>query len=157
MSFGVPVVSTDCGHAPREIVTHGEDGLLVPAEGTVEDALADALCRFRARLQGRQDRAFDAPCHVDPYGDFHIVIPLTTAAEHHPGTAARWDLRLSAYGGPELRLGMLTGDLADRGDITAFPAAHRSTPEGRFTVQLCLTPDHDLALTTRDAVLSPRS
>ncbi|MEU6509017.1 glycosyltransferase [Streptomyces sp. NPDC046942] len=113
--------------------------------------------RFRARLQGHQDRAFDAPCHVDPYGDFHIVIPLTTAAEHHPGTAARWDLRLSAYGGPELRLGMLTGDLADRRDITTFPAAHRSTPEGRLTVQLCLTPDHDLALTTREAVLSPRS
>ncbi|MFI2205484.1 glycosyltransferase [Streptomyces sp. NPDC020192] len=113
--------------------------------------------RFRARLQGHQDRAFDAPCYVDPYGDFDVGIPLATAAEHHPGGEALWDLRLSAYGGPELRLGMLTGDIADRRDVHTFPAAHWSDSEGRLTLRTYLTPDHDLALSTTDAVLSPRS
>ncbi|KOV60564.1 glycosyltransferase [Streptomyces sp. MMG1121] len=109
--------------------------------------------RFRARLQGHRAWAFDAYCYVDPYGDFDIGIPLATVAEHHPGKEARWDLRLSAYGGPELRLGMLTGDIADRRDINTFPVAHCSRPDGRVTLQPYLTPDHDLALRTTDAVL----
>ncbi|MEI5102533.1 glycosyltransferase family 4 protein [Streptomyces sp. PmtG] len=49
MRLGVPVVSTDCDFGPREIITHGQDGLLVPAGGSDEDVekgLADALCRL---------------------------------------------------------------------------------------------------------------
>ncbi|EPH41257.1 glycosyltransferase family 4 protein [Streptomyces aurantiacus] len=46
MRLGVPVVATDCDYGPREIITHGVDGLLVPAHGTVEDHLADGLCRL---------------------------------------------------------------------------------------------------------------
>ncbi|MGA4839994.1 glycosyltransferase family 4 protein [Streptomyces sp. G45] len=42
MHCGVPVVATDCPHGPAEIITHGEDGLLVPLAGEV-DAYADAL------------------------------------------------------------------------------------------------------------------
>ncbi|OMI39369.1 putative glycosyltransferase [Streptomyces sparsogenes DSM 40356] len=41
MHCGVPVVATDCPHGPGEIITDGEDGLLVPVGDT--DAIASAL------------------------------------------------------------------------------------------------------------------
>ncbi|WP_197357193.1 glycosyltransferase family 4 protein, partial [Streptomyces clavuligerus] len=41
MRNGLPVVSTDCNYGPREIITSGEDGLLVPVGKA--DAVARAL------------------------------------------------------------------------------------------------------------------
>ncbi|MFJ9035438.1 glycosyltransferase [Streptomyces sp. NPDC102406] len=45
MHCGVPVVATDCPHGPAEIITHGEDGLLVPVrdDDSGVQAYADAL------------------------------------------------------------------------------------------------------------------
>ncbi|GGX51071.1 glycosyl transferase family 1 [Streptomyces minutiscleroticus] len=41
MAAGLPVVSTDADHGPRNILTHGEDGLIVPGGDT--DAMAAAI------------------------------------------------------------------------------------------------------------------
>lgn len=47
MHCGVPVVATDCPHGPGEIITHGQDGLLVPLDGG-PDAYSQALLRLIA-------------------------------------------------------------------------------------------------------------
>ena len=44
MSCGVPIVSFDCPHGPRNIIRNGEDGLLV--EYLNSQALADGICRL---------------------------------------------------------------------------------------------------------------
>ncbi len=46
MSCGLPVIATDCPHGPREIVHHGEDGLLIPSENV--EVLTEALDRLMA-------------------------------------------------------------------------------------------------------------
>jgi glycosyltransferase involved in cell wall biosynthesis len=57
MSHGVPVVSTDCPRGPREIITHGVDGLLV--ENGDPDALAEGLLQM-IDLDDEQRRRFGA-------------------------------------------------------------------------------------------------
>ncbi|NGN66988.1 glycosyltransferase family 4 protein, partial [Streptomyces sp. A7024] len=46
MHCGVPVISTDCDYGPGEIITDGQDGVLVPMGKGVVDAYADALLKL---------------------------------------------------------------------------------------------------------------
>lgn len=52
MAMGLPVVSFDCLSGPADIITPGEDGLLVPAENV--PALADALSSLMSDELTRQ-------------------------------------------------------------------------------------------------------
>ncbi|MFG2556852.1 glycosyltransferase [Streptomyces sp. NPDC048581] len=97
MSCGLPVVSTDCDHAPREIITHGQDGLMVPDDGPVEDALANALCRViendaeRRRMAAaarRSGRALRARAHRR----------AVRGPVHRPSARARQPVDVEAHG-----------------------------------------------------------
>lgn len=55
---GLPVVSTDCPLGPREIIRHGQDGLLVPVGDG--DALSVALLRLINEEVTRQRMARSA-------------------------------------------------------------------------------------------------
>ncbi len=44
MSFGVPVVSFDCPHGPRNIIKNGDDGILIEPLNYL--ALADGICKL---------------------------------------------------------------------------------------------------------------
>ena len=50
MQCGCPCISVDCPCGPREIITDGEDGMLIPFRGIprneVTEAIADAACRM---------------------------------------------------------------------------------------------------------------
>ncbi|MFD3307029.1 glycosyltransferase [Streptomyces sp. NPDC058694] len=109
--------------------------------------------RFQARNLGDRAAVLDAPCYVDPRGDFDVTLPVRAMAEHHRGREALWELRLTAYGGPELRLGMVSGDLVDRRDVCVFPVG-RYTGSGGSALTVCfqLTHDHDLVIRTTATV-----
>ena len=65
MSKGLPVVSFDCPHGPRDIITSEKDGLLVPAEDV--QALAAALSRLMGDATLRRDLATEAMQSVQRY------------------------------------------------------------------------------------------
>ncbi|WP_128375126.1 glycosyltransferase family 4 protein [Streptomyces cavernae] len=59
MHAGLPVVATDCPHGPGEIITNGEDGLLVPVgdiDGIAEGLLALINDEPRRRAMGERAR-----------------------------------------------------------------------------------------------------
>lgn len=62
---GVPVVSFDCPRGPREIITDGHDGLLVPPEDA--GALAEALIRLIDDEELRRRMAANALASADRY------------------------------------------------------------------------------------------
>lgn len=110
MRCGLPVVSTDCPHGPREIIEDGVDGRLVPV-GDV-DAIADALLELIGddelrRCTGRA--ALAASARFDP-------API--AARHE----ALFTELLARGGGGRSRGGL--GEMLHRGRSALYDAAY---------------------------------
>jgi glycosyltransferase involved in cell wall biosynthesis len=68
---GVPIVSYDCPHGPRNIVTHGVDGLLTPSN-EISD-FAQALNSLINNEQQRKAMGYAARENVKIYAEEHIM------------------------------------------------------------------------------------
>ncbi|WP_200308406.1 glycosyltransferase family 4 protein [Streptomyces adelaidensis] len=91
MHCGVPVVATDCPHGPGEIITDGEDGLLVPLDGDV-DAYADTLKRVVADEALRERLGAGALKRADAYAPAVIARRYETLFEGlAKSRRRRWD------------------------------------------------------------------
>ncbi len=62
MACGVPCVAFDCPHGPRNIIRHGEDGLLV--EYLNAEALADSICQLIENEEQRRQMGANAQRNV---------------------------------------------------------------------------------------------
>jgi glycosyltransferase involved in cell wall biosynthesis len=95
MAVGTPVVATDCNHGPREIIRHGESGLLAPPGD--DAALATAMLRvlrdpaLAARLAAggaERARSFAAPAIAERYGELFQEVLAARAATRAPRAGA---------------------------------------------------------------------
>ncbi|MFJ2833128.1 glycosyltransferase family 4 protein [Streptomyces sp. NPDC087263] len=110
MRVGLPVVSTDCPHGPREIITHGVDGLLVPP-GDI-DALAGALLELiddepRRRRMGRAGLLKGARYDPEPIAEqcaalFQELLDARATGPTAPPQPATVLLRATAHTAAEL-------------------------------------------------------
>ncbi len=66
MACGVPVIATDCLSGPREIITDGVNGILVPMEDV--DALADGMDALMSDSTKRQQLGLAAPQILERFG-----------------------------------------------------------------------------------------
>ena len=62
MACGVPCVAFDCPHGPRNIIRHGEDGLLV--EYLNAEAQADSICQLIENEELRRQMGANAQRNV---------------------------------------------------------------------------------------------
>lgn len=83
MSFALPCISSDCRYGPDEIITHGENGWLVPPENVeaLTDAIQDALSnpmerKRRTELASARLDRFEVPKIMNRWAELlhHVAI-----------------------------------------------------------------------------------
>ncbi len=93
---GVPVVATDCPDGPREILTDGRDGLLVPMGDPV--AMGDAICTLigdRDRRLAMADAGFQTSMRYDPARVAETFLEMVAGVRRPIGRRLRSVLRRS--------------------------------------------------------------
>ena len=71
MACGIPVVSFNCDNGPRNIITEGENGLLVADGNTCQ--LAEKICWMMEHHDRCQQMGTQARSHVDRYRVEHLL------------------------------------------------------------------------------------
>lgn len=79
MQMGLPVVSFDCPQGPREIVSQGETGLLVPNGNVL--AFADALSEMISNQPMREKMSKQALLHVERFSEKSTLAKWVTLIE----------------------------------------------------------------------------
>ncbi|WP_239108744.1 glycosyltransferase family 4 protein [Microbispora siamensis] len=135
MSKGVPVVSYDCPTGPKEMITHGHDGLLVKPEKI--HAMADAICALIEDEDLRREMGANA---------------LKTAARYDLDViGARWEDLLSDLVARRRGLppgGPLAHEPAGAGE---HDAGERPGPLGAAVSDVVRTPDGTTARLSQNA------
>ena len=80
MICGVPVVSFDCPHGPRNIITNGEDGILVDYLNT--RALADNICYLIENSEIRKKMGEKAKKNIKRYSRENVMTQWTELFNH---------------------------------------------------------------------------
>ncbi len=80
MICGVPVVSFDCPHGPRNIIKNGEDGILV--ENLNTQALADNICYLIENPEIRKEMGEKAKRNIKRYSRENVMKQWTELFNH---------------------------------------------------------------------------
>lgn len=72
MACGLPCVSYDCDCGPREIITHGEDGLLVDNVGDIQ-GLAEAMVYMIEHPEERKRMGQNAARNVQRFSIDNVM------------------------------------------------------------------------------------
>ncbi|WP_017538469.1 glycosyltransferase [Nocardiopsis halophila] len=110
MSLGLPVVSADCDHGPRNIITSGKEGLLVPP-GDAE-AMADALRVVLGDPRARSEMGEAARIGAERFDEAHSAERFEAVLEEASKRRSRevqgrvsvdgsGDVRIDLHGAPE--------------------------------------------------------
>ncbi|MEV1020934.1 glycosyltransferase family 4 protein [Streptomyces sp. NPDC050264] len=144
MHCGVPVIATDCPHGPAEIITHEENGLLVPVEAgdSGVQLFADALGLLMSDAELRDRLGESARTRAQDFEPAAVArryeeLFRTLSARRHLGRVRQPQPRR-----PLLRRRTRATAPAHRPAATAGPKAPanpvafvRSTADGGFTVR----------------------
>lgn len=71
MACGVPCISFDCPHGPADIITNGEDGILVE-DGNI-DKLAEAICKLIENKELRKLMGQKAKANISRYSKEQVM------------------------------------------------------------------------------------
>ncbi|SOD63158.1 Glycosyl transferases group 1 [Streptomyces zhaozhouensis] len=144
MACGLPVVSRDCPYGPAEIITPGEDGVLVPMDEG-DEGLAEGLRRLMADPALRARMAENAVATAARYEPAVVAEAYEELFAARPRGGGLRRLRTRLRRRPDRRL-----VVAASADAPARPAARCvAAPDG---LTLALTPAEpgDLVLRLRD-------
>ncbi|SDK62860.1 glycosyltransferase [Streptomyces indicus] len=112
MAAGLPVISTDADHGPRNILTHGEDGLIVP--GGDAGAMAGAILELIQDDERRQKMAAAAVRNAERFHEqasrerFEAILDEAFARKALPSRATA---RVDEEGSVHVSVGRLPGSV----------------------------------------------
>ena len=70
--YQLPIVAFDCPYGPNDIITHNENGFLIPLDN--DDAFIHAVCKLMDSHSLRQEMGLNAKKHSIKYNQRSIIL-----------------------------------------------------------------------------------